>query len=187
MAGKTRSTFQKNRFALFVRTYVAYSIRNILISKYIIDSRLPKYQLSKQFLGKRSIPEISRLSKVLILDYQKLWQFIVLNKPKRLSPKINRDEKIKAYLSIECEIITLKIARQDKENIVHEDYESAILSPAIERAAGNSLRNIKNDLVFEKRLEELRKKYQRWYYEVAYKYKLPTPRILAFILRLINF
>src|SRR3972149_424721 len=120
MAGKTRSTFQKNRFALFVRTYVAYSIRNILISKYIIDSRLPKYQLSKQFLGKRSIPEISRLSKVLILDYQQLWQFIVLNREKRLNPKIRKDEKIKAYLSIESEIITLKTARKDKENILNE-------------------------------------------------------------------
>ena len=132
------------------------------------------------------MPEISRLSRVLILDYQQLWQFIVLNRLKRLSPKISGDEKIKVYLSIESEIIALKIARQDKENIIHEDYESAVLSPAIERTAGNNLRNIKNDLVFEKRLEELQKEYQRWYYQVAYKYKLPTPRILAFILRLIN-
>src|SRR3990167_5440231 len=178
MAGQTRNTFQKTRCALFVKTYVAHSIRNYLIYKYEIDYKHSSPQLNKQF-HRRSIPEIARLSKALILDYQLLRQFIVLNKSKKLSPKISNDEKIKTYLSIEIEIIALKIARQDKENIVHEDYESAILSPAIERAAGDSLRNIKNDLVFEKRLEELQKEYQRWYYQVAYKYKLPDSTHLS--------
>lgn len=94
--------------------------------------------------------------------------------------------KIKAYLAIENEIIILKIERQDKESIIHEDYERAILSPAIERATGNSLKNIKDDFVFEKQLEELRTRYQRWYYEIAHLYKLPTLGILPFILRLIT-
>lgn len=190
MAGRTkrtRSTFYKTRLALFIRTYVAYSIKNQLISKYDISSKLPKSQLNKQFLSRGLVPEISRLSKALILDYRQLWQFIVLNRSKRLSPKISNDEKIKAYLSIESEIIALKAARKDKENIACEDYERETLSPAIERAVGNSLRNVRNDFVFEKRLVELQKDYRRWYYEIAYKYKLPTPRILAFILRLINF
>lgn len=131
-------------------------------------------------------PEISRLARALNLNYQLLWQFMVLGRPRRLSAMANSQEKIKVYLDIEKEIIILKITRQDKENIINEDYDRALLSPAIERAAGNSLKNIKDDLVFEKRLEELQKEYQRWYYKIAYKYKLPTPRILAFILRLIT-
>lgn len=93
--------------------------------------------------------------------------------------------KIKAYLAIEREIITLKIERQDKGSIIHEDYERALLSPAIERAAGNNLRNIKDDLVFEKQLEELKKQYQRWYYEIAHEHKLPTLVNSPLILRLI--
>ena len=184
---RTHNTFNKSRFTLFVRTYVAHSIKHHLISKYEINSKLPRFQLNKQFFGKKSVPEISRLSKALFLDYQQLWQFIVLNRSRKLNSKIKSNEKIKVYLSIESEIITLKIARQNKENIIHEDYERETLSPAIERTAGNHLRDIKEDFVFEKRLEELKKDYRKWYYEIAYKYKLPTPRILAFILRLINF
>lgn len=185
-AEKTRDTFHKTRLTLFVRTYAAHSIKNHLISKYEIDGRLPRSQLRKQFLGKRLVPEISRLSKVLILDHQQLWQFIVLGKSRKLNSKLSKDGKVKAYLSTEVEIITLKTSRQDKGNIVHEDYERETLSPAIERAAGNQLKEIKNDLIFEQRLEELKKDYRRWYYEIAFRYKLPTPRILAFILRLIT-
>lgn len=183
---RTRNTFHKTRLTVFVRTYAGYSIKNYLASKYRIDSDQPKAQLQIQFSVKREVPEIAKLSKVLILDYQELWQFVVLNKLKRLSPKINNNVKIRAYLAIENEIIIIKITRQEKENIINEDYERKTLLPAIERAAGNSLRNIKDDLVFEKHLEELQKDYKRWYYEIAYKYKLPTPRISAFILRLIT-
>lgn len=89
-------------------------------------------------------------------------------------------------MAIEKEIILLKIARQNKENIIHEDYEDVMLASAIERIAGNSLRNIKNDHLFEKRLEELQKLFRNWYYEVANNFKLPTSRIIAFILRLIS-
>ena len=98
----------------------------------------------------------------------------------------NSHEKIKAYLNIENEIITLKIARKEKGNITNVDYERALLSPAIERAAGNSLKNIEDDLVFEKQLEELQKKYQRWYYEIAHEYKIPTLVNAPFILSLIS-
>jgi|SRR3989344_1728537 len=163
MAGetkRTRATFNKIRLTLFVRTYVAHSIKDYLISKYEIDGRLPRSQLSKQFLGRKSIPEISRLSKALILDYQQLWRFIVLNESKRLKPKIKRDEKIKAYLSIENEIVILKTARKDKENIINEDYESATLSPAIERAVGNNLGGIDDDFIFQRRLENLQRQYR---------------------------
>ena len=154
--------------------------------KYKIDGNLTKSQLHQKFSNKRAITEISRLSRVLNLNYQLLWHFILLGKSKRLNIKVNSQERIKAYLAIEREIITLKIERQDKENIIHEDYERALLSPAIERAAGNSLKNTRDDLVFEIQLEELRKRYQRWYYEIAHEYKLPTLVNYPFIFGLIT-
>jgi len=186
MAEKTRNTFQKTRLALFVRSYVACSISNHLRIKYRIDDKLTKPQLRKQFLSKRAIPEISRLSKALNLKYQLLWQFVVFDKKQNLNRKIRIDEKIKAFLATEFEMTFLAIARQDKENIIHEDYERALLSPALERVAGNSLKNTRDDLVFEIQLEELRKRYQRWYYDIAHEYKLPTLVNSPFILRLIS-
>jgi len=187
-AGKKKyNTFCKTRLNLFVRSYIGYFIQNYLKTKYKIDGNLTKSQLRQQFSNKRAIPEVSRLSKMLIMDYQQLWQFILLGKNRKLNSKVNSQLKIKAYLAIESEIITLKIERQDKENIVHEDYERALLSPAMERAAGNNLKKIKDDQVFERQLEELRRRYQRWYYEIAHEYKLPTLVNLPFIVRLISF
>ncbi len=183
---KEHNTFHKTRFNLFIRSYIAYSIQDYLKTKYKIDSNLTKSQLHQQFSRKRTIPEITRLSRALNLNYQLLWQFILLDKSRRLNTKVNSQMKIKAYLAIENEITTLKIEREDKESIIHEDYERALLSPAIERATGNSLKNIRDDLVFEKRLEVSRKKYQRWYYEIAHEYKLPTLVNSHFILRLIT-
>src|SRR3990167_3432819 len=186
MAEKTRNTFQKTRLALFVRSYLGYSIQNYLKIKYKIDGNLTKSQLHQKFSNKRAITEISRLSRALNLNYQLLWQFILLGKSRKLNSKVNSQEKIKAYLAIEREIITLKIERQDKENIIHEDYERALLSPALERAAGNNLKKIKDDQVFERQLEELRRRYQRWYYEIAHEYKLPTLVNSPLIFRLIS-
>ncbi len=184
---KKYNTFYKTRLNLFERSYIGYSIRNYLKIKYEIDGNLTKSQLHQQFPNKRAIPEVSRLSKALIMDYQQLWQFILLGKGRKLNTKLSSQEKIKAYLAVEGEIITLKTEREEKENIIHEDYERALLSPAIERAAGNSLRNVRDDLVFENQLEGLRKKYQRWYYEIAHEYKLPTLVNYPFIFGLLSF
>ncbi|OGD83110.1 hypothetical protein A3A54_02200 [Candidatus Curtissbacteria bacterium RIFCSPLOWO2_01_FULL_39_62] len=183
---KKYNTFYKTRFNLFVRSYIGYSVQNYLKIKYKIDSNLTEPQLRQQFSRKRAMPEISRLSRALNLNYQLLWQFMVLGRKRKMNTKINPQDKLKAYLGIENEIVILKITRQEKENIIHEDYERALLSPAIERAAGNSLKNIKDDLIFEKKLEELQKRYQRWYYEIAHEYKLPTLVNFHFILILIS-
>ena len=185
--GKKYNTFYKTRLNLFVRSYIGYFIRNYLKTRYKIDGNLTKSQLHQQFPNKRAIPEVSKLSKALIMDYQQLWQFILLGKSRKLNPKVNSQLKIKAYLAIEGEIITLKTEREEKESIIHEDYERALLSPAMERAAGNNLKKIKDDQVFEMQLEELRRRYQRWYYEIAHEYKLPTLVNIPFIVSLISF
>ena len=184
---RTYETYHKTRLALFVRSYVGYSIANHLIIKYKIDDKQTKPQLHKQFSNKKAIPEISRLSKALNLNYQLLWQFVVLNKKQSLSRKISINEKIMAFLAVEAEMTFLTLVKRDKENIISEDYERAIFGPAIERTVGNCVRNINDDCVFEQKLEELQREYRQRYYEIAYKYKLPTPRILAFIIRLITF
>ena len=87
------------------------------------------------------------------------------------------------YLEVEREIINLTLEKQDKEKTSLEDYDKAIMEPAIERVAGNHLKNIADDKVFDTQLEELQRKYQNWYYATVYKYKLPTPRIIPFILQ----
>lgn len=183
---KKRNTYHRTRFALFTRSYAAHSIGNYIIRKYKIVENLTKSQLHEKFPSKKSIPEISRLSRTLNLNYKPLWLFVLVSKIPKLDSRIRNQEKVRVYLAIEKEIILLKIARQDKEDIVHDDYEGVMLATAIERIAGNNLKNIRNDGLFEKRLEELRRKYRSWYYEVANNFKLPTSRIISFILRLIG-
>lgn len=183
---KKRNTYHRTRFALFTRSYAGCSISNYILKKYKIDENLTKSQLHEKFPSKKSIPEISRLSKTLNLNYKSLQLFVLVSRIPKLNVRIRYQEKVRVYLAIEKEMILLKIARQDKEDIVHEDYEGVMLASAIERIAGNNLRNIKHDDLFEKRLEELQKLYRNWYYEVANNFKLPTSRIVAFILRLIS-
>jgi len=187
VAGKrSYNTYTKTRLALFVRSYVGYSISSHLRAKYKIDNSVAKSSLLHNYSNKKSISEISRLSKILNLNYKPLWRFILIGKLLKISVKISPQKEIRAYLKIEKELIILKTARQEKENVVNDDYESRFLGVAIERAAGNNLGNIKDDSVFEERLEILQKEYLHWYYKIAYKYKLPTARILAFIMRLIS-
>lgn len=60
------------------------------------------------------------------------------------------------------------------------------MEPAIERVAGNHLCKVQDDREFEKKLILLKTKFKGYYYFVAYKYKLPTPRIIPFIIRIIS-
>ena len=146
-------------------------------------------ELRKKYLKKRAIPEIARLSYALNLAYKPLWESLILGKTPALSKKMPDREKIRVYLVIESEWIALSNAKISKSSSFFDpDYqdESAILSIAIERAVGNKLVNIEDDSVFNHQQEILQKLYLRWYYKVAWKYKLPTTRIVPFVLRLIT-
>ena len=90
---------------------------------------------------------------------------------------------MKIYLEIEKELINIAEERLDKYSTVFEDYQWKLLSPAIERAAGNFLENL-SDVEFEKATNFRLKKYQYIYYKVVRKYRLPTMRNIPFILRL---
>ncbi len=69
---------------------------------------------------------------------------------------------------------------------MYEENQSFLLSLAIERVVGSTLGNVKDDNVFEEKLNQRIKDYHRIYYKTAYKYRLPTMRIIPFLLRLIT-
>jgi hypothetical protein len=169
---KSRLTFKKIRFSLFLRSYAFYRISIVIKEK---------------CSGKKVIPEISRLSLALNLPDKPLQKAINKKKTYPLSRKIQDKENIKIYLEIESELTSLARAKGNKSDFKDSDYEeeSTLLSLAIERAVGNSLQKIKDDLIFSRQMEVLQRKYIYWYYKTAYKYKLPTIRIVPFILRLI--
>ena len=186
---KARLTLKKIRLTLFARSYANYRISQELRRQYKLDSKLTSKELRKKYFKKRAIPEITRLSRSLNLAYKPLWESLLLNKAPVLNKKMLDKEKIKAYLAIESELIALSASKVDKSNSFFDpDYadESAILSIAIERAVGNKLINVENDSVFNHQQEILQKLYLRWYYKVAWKYKLPTTRIVPFVIRLIT-
>lgn len=186
---KARLTLKKIRLTLFVRSYANYRISQEIRRKYKVDSKLTSKELRKKYFRKRAIPEIARLSQSLNLAYKPLWESLLLNKTSALNKKMPDREKVKAYLAIESELIALSAAKVNKVNSFFDpDYadESAILSIAIERAVGNKLINIEDDFAFNHQQEIFQKLYVGWYYKVAWKYKLPTTRIVPFVLRLIS-
>lgn len=165
--------FNKIRFALFTRSYAGYSL-----SDKIRRSKTPNLLIKK-------------LAKVLLLD-KKLLRCFILHKTcqrelLRTMVKIgNSDEKAKVYVLIEKELIFLIQEKTDRNSLISEDYEYALLEPAIERVAGNNLSEITDDGEFELKMDDLVKTYRRFYYDIACKYRLPTLRIVSFILRLIT-
>jgi hypothetical protein len=182
------TTYNKIRLALFVRSYAHHAITHYLKTKYKIDERLTAQELRRKYFNKHAIPEISRLSRVLNLNYAPLWKAIIIGKNQTLGKKLTEKEKITIFISIEHELTLLAIAKQNKSAFRNPDYESelALLSTAIERAVGNALEDIEDDFSFTQQSEELKRKYIYWYYKIAYRYKLPTLRIIPFILRLIS-
>lgn len=189
MAGiKSRLTFKKVRLSLFIRSYPFYRISQGIREKYKFDNKLKLKELRKKYFNKKAIPEISRLSRALNLPYKPLWEVIVLDKTFSFTKKMPDKDRLRVYLSIEQELINLAIMKKKRTCYTDPDYdyEFKILSLAIERTVGNRLINVKNDSVFDHQFGVLQKLYLRWYYKIAWKYKLPTTRIVPFVWRLIN-
>lgn len=187
-AGTTYTTFNKVRLALFTRSYAHQYISCYLKAKYKINDKLSSKELHKAYFGKRSIPEVQRLAKVLNFNYALLWNSILLDKNQVISKKLSDKDRLDVFLSIENEIKTLAKQKQNKSDYFDPDYDTefALLSVAIERAVGNALQDIEDDALFDQQSETLKMKYSYWYYKMAYKYKLPTIRITPFIMRLIT-
>lgn len=183
------TTFSKTRLVLFTNSYACYAITCHIKTKYKIDDRLTPSELRKRYFNKRIIPEISKLSYSLHFDYETLWRAMLLNKKQSLSRQIRSSDGVRFYLAIEDELIALAESKKHRsQDFFDPDYENelAVLSIAIERAAGNLLNHVEDDFVFDQQCEEMKKICLKWYYKIAYKYKLPTTRIVPFVLRLIS-
>lgn len=175
-ASKYKATYNRVRLALFLHSYGAYIISGLLKSKNISKIRI-----------------INRLGQILNFDPFLLRKFYLdgtyarkLSKPEAYKKYRTQRERILAYLEIEKELVNLINEKNEVDGTAADDYDRALLEPAIERAAGNGLCKIEDDFEFENQLAILRIKYKTYYYSVAYKYKLPTPRLVPFILRLIR-
>lgn len=180
VASKRRITYNKIRLALFLHSHSAYVISQLLITK-------------NKYYKKLTPKSINRLSEVLNLDLKALKSYFILGKYPRLIPKpkgrikyIVDKTKVFTFLEVEKEIISLIIEKQDLQTTTLEDYNRALVEPAIERVTGNHLCNIEDDQEFENQFEELKSKFCRCYYLVTRNYRLPTPGLTPFILRLIG-
>lgn len=177
---KKRITYNKVRLSLFLHSYGAYII-----------SRL--FEPKNKSYPKLNTQSVRRLSQILNLDVSLLKNYFIsgkyprkIPKPKNIAKYIIERKRIFVYLEVEREILNLMQEKQDLQGTALEDYDRALVEPAIERTAGNHQCNIKDDLKFEQELTILKVKYRTYYYYVADKYKLPTIRNLPFILRLIT-
>jgi hypothetical protein len=170
-----RKNFEAIRLALFAKSYAGhYFTQHIKASKNpdLLTKNLAKALLfNKNFLAYFLTPEYST------------------REVDRMIKEITEDKReIEMYLSIESELILLAKAKRNLSVYTDPDYEdeSAILSIAIERVAGDSLDTIENDYTFEQQIIELQKIYRTCYYKIARRYRLPTLRIVPFISRLIG-
>ena len=90
------------------------------------------------------------------------------------------------YVRIEKELVSLISERKERGMFDLDEYEYALLEPATERVVGEDLSDIGNDREFDRQLMIYKSLYQHWYYQTAAKYKLPTLRIIPFLLRLVK-
>ena len=159
----------KVRFFLFVNSYSGKKILTYLKQK-------PE--------GKKLNHEIKRVCDVLDFKRKQIRDF-VFSDIKPDSPYKRLSYPLKIYLETEKELSKLSEEKLDEYSTALEDYQKQLLYPAIERAVGNLIENIGDDNKFDKLLNEKIKSATHIYYKIAYKYKLPTLRIVPFILRLV--
>ena len=100
---------------------------------------------------------------------------------------LHHDGKLSVYVRIEHELIQLIKERKNRGYFDLIEYEYALLDPAIERVVGEDLSDIENDKEFDEQLMTFKTIYINWYYQTAAKYRLPTLRIIPFLLRLLRY
>lgn len=165
--------FKSVRFALFARSYAGY------------------YFTQQVKVSSEPNSLVRKLAKTLLFDDYILGFYLSPKFSKsdvdRIIKNVESDkEKIKIYLEIEKQLTILIQDKGEKESYVPEEYENALLAPAIERVAGDSVSNIQSDSLFEKKLVERKRIYTLWYYSIVRNYRLPTLRIIPFLARLIK-
>jgi len=159
-------------------------IRFFLFTNSYSGKRIATY-IKLRFQGKKMEKAVKRLSVIFDFNYSQVWDFITsgLNPT---CPYKRLPASLKIYLEVEKELSKLSEEKLDEYSTALEDYQRQLLCPAIERAVGNLLENINDDSEFEKLLGERFKSSFHIYYKVAYKYGLPTMRVVPFVLRIIS-
>ena len=155
--------YKRIRAYLFTKTY-AYTV----FQEYIDKAKRKEEQILKK-----------RLSKVLLLRFN-------TTKVSDLNSLLRRNGKLFIYVRIEKELIHLMRERKKRDSFDLVEYEYALLEPAIERVVGEDLSDIENDREFDEQLLKFKTLYKNWYYRTAIKYRLPTLRIIPFLLRLLQ-
>lgn len=103
--------------------------------------------------GRKLEKAIINLATVLRFEQKQITDFVLFDiKPKCPYRKMPRS--LGAYLEIEKELLKLSEEKLDEYSTALEDYQGQLLSPAIERAVGNFLIDVKNDVRFQKLFEE---------------------------------
>jgi hypothetical protein len=162
--------FMKVRFFLFANSYSGKKIATYV---------------KLGFQGKKLERAVKGISVIFDFRYDEISDFIVFDtKPK--CPYQRLPNSLRVYLEIEKELSKLSEEKLDEYSTAMEDYQRQLLSPAIERAMGNLLEDVDDDLKFQRFLEEKSKSAIHTYYKVAYKYGLPTMRVVPFVLRLLG-
>ncbi|MBI5151614.1 MAG: hypothetical protein HZA34_03510 [Candidatus Pacebacteria bacterium] len=128
--------------------------------------------------------EVHLLAKVLRFRHADLKKLIIYPITLDVSIKIMKPDLL-AFLEVERELECIASEKLDEYSTAKEDYQRQMLTPAIERVAGNALAGIDDDSEFQNKIQEKIQEHGRVYYKVARKYRLPTMRIVPFLLRLI--
>lgn len=158
-------SYKRIRAYLFTKTY-AYTVFQEYIHK----------------AGKKEKQKIKRrMAKMLLLKPNTTMSLADSNS------MLRHDGKIAVYVRIEHELIQLMNERKNRGRFDLIEYEYALLDPAIERVVGSDLCDIKNDKEFDEQLTTFKTIYTNWYYQTAAKYRLPTLRIIPFLLRLLRY
>ncbi len=153
-------TYKQVRWYLFTKSYACF-----VLQEYIHKAKgTEKKRLRK------------RIAKVLLIQPNRAEQ-----------TPIRRNGKISVYVRIERELMRLITERKERGTFDLDEYEYALLTPAIERVVGEDLSDIDDDREFDRQLTVYKSLYQGWYYQTAAKYRLPTLRIIPFLLRLLSF
>ena len=141
--------------------------------------------LKSKYKGRKLISAIGKLSVVMNFKQSQVLNFVLFS-DKILSPYFRIPRKLKIYLEVERELLKLTEEKLDEYTTAAEDYQRMLLFPAIERTAGNLLSNVISDFEFQESLQKKIREYTSSYYKVVDKYKLPTIRVVPFIIRIIT-
>lgn len=162
--------FNKTRFFLFANSYSGSKVA---------------FALNEKYKGGKLLKIINRISVVMNFNQSHIKNFVLTgNKPPQ--PYLRIPSSLRIYLEVEKELLKLSEERLDEYSTTIEDYQRQLFLPAIERAIGNLLTDVKNDERFQKLLEEKLKSTYYLYYKVVDKYSLPTMRVIPFLLRIIR-